>query len=208
VYRALGNSLSDALDYLSSTNLSNVSFGRHDIDGDRLFAIVRGYKPKPLSQIVWESHQCYIDVQYLVEGVEQMGCLNLGDSGMTVTVDNEEDDHIIYDAQGELFEVRGGTFVVYTPQDVHAPGLKPSSFADQPVGSQDRRQGAGQRYVGTVRGLNDGGKDKFAAIAVAVSSLSEYWTHGNRRPSTLMFGKSTSSPCRLSSRSTTKNVWA
>ena len=128
-YRALGKSLADALDYLGGTDFSKVEPGRHDVDGDRLFAIVQRYEPKPLAQIVWESHRRYIDVQYVVEGVERMGCVNLGDGGLTVTEDNAEDDYIFYDAQGELFEVRGGTFVIYTPQDVHAPSLAPASPA-------------------------------------------------------------------------------
>ena len=126
-YQRLGKSLAEALDYLGSTDFSKVEAGRHGIDGDRLFAIVQRYEPKPLSEIIWESHRRYIDVQYVVEGTERMGYVNLGDGGMTVTEDNSESDYIFYDAQGELFEVQGGTFVIYTPQDVHAPSLAPAS---------------------------------------------------------------------------------
>ena len=122
-YRPLGTNLAAALDYLRRTDFSQVPAGRHDVDGDRVFAIVQRYRPKSLAQIVWEAHRQYIDVQYLVAGMERMGYVPLGD-GLTVRQPYDaEKDAILFDADGQLFVVSAGQFVIFAPNDVHAPGL-------------------------------------------------------------------------------------
>ena len=62
-----------ALEYLRTTDMAAAALGRHDIDGDRLFALVQEYKTRPAADCVWEAHRRYVDVQYIVRGAERMG---------------------------------------------------------------------------------------------------------------------------------------
>jgi YhcH/YjgK/YiaL family protein len=122
-YHSLGPGLKRAFEYLARTDFSHVPDGRHPLDGDEVFAIVQRYQPKPLTAAMWEAHRRYIDVQYVAEGVERMGYAPLDDH-LPVRQDyNPERDFVFYDTRGDLFDVPAGHFVVFTPQDVHAPSL-------------------------------------------------------------------------------------
>ena len=123
MYRALSDEMALALDYLRETDFRKVADGRHELDGDRVYAIVLRYRPKPLAEARWEAHRRYIDVQYVAQGIERMGCTSLrGDLPVRQPYDAKKD-LVFYDAEGELFEVRAGGFAVFAPHDVHAPGL-------------------------------------------------------------------------------------
>jgi biofilm protein TabA len=122
-YRQLDTNVGHALEYLAATDFGNVPDGKYELDGQRMFAIVQRYQPKQVAQIVWESHRKYLDVQYMAAGAERMGCVTLSDR-ISITKDYDpERDIVFYDAQGDLFTVSKGSFVVFAPQDVHAPGL-------------------------------------------------------------------------------------
>ena len=73
LYARLGSSIGEALEYLATTDFSDMPNGKHMIDGDRLFIVVQRYRPKPLSEIIWEAHRDYIDVQYVVSGAGPHG---------------------------------------------------------------------------------------------------------------------------------------
>ena len=123
MYRALAVEIARALDYLQQTDLRALADGRHELDGDRLFAIVQRYRPKPAAEAVWEAHRKYIDVQYIVDGAERMGYTYLR-SGLVVRQPYDaQKDYAFYDATGDLLEVPAGSFVIFAPHDVHAPGL-------------------------------------------------------------------------------------
>ncbi|MGA2796642.1 MAG: YhcH/YjgK/YiaL family protein [Thermoguttaceae bacterium] len=132
-YRQLGSRVGEALEYLATTDFAKMPDGKYEIDGQRIYAIVQRYRPRPLAEIVWESHRKYIDVQYVVQGAERMGYAPLGE-GMSIKQDyNPERDIVFYDAQGDFFIVPERSFVVFAPQDVHAPGLavdRPGSGGD------------------------------------------------------------------------------
>lgn len=122
LYRSLGPRVGAALDYLRTTDFSQVTEGRHELDGDRLVAILQRYRTRPPAKARWEAHQQYLDVQYLVEGVERIGWAALGLWPVAEPHDAAKD-VAFYEAQGDLFELRAGTFAIFGPQDIHAPGL-------------------------------------------------------------------------------------
>lgn len=126
-YRCLGPRIAAALDYLRQTDFSQVAEGRHELDGDRLIAIVQRYQTRPHSEIIWESHRRYIDVQYIVTGTEQMGYVGLRPDLPVKQPYDEAKDVAFYDTQGSLFLFAPGNFAIFAPQDVHAPGLAAGS---------------------------------------------------------------------------------
>jgi len=123
MYRSVAVDIARALDYLQETNLRKLANGRHTLDGERLFAIVQRYRPKPAAEARWEAHRKYIDVQYIVDGCERMGYTYLRNELVVETPYDAQKDIIFYQAQGDLLEVPAGSFVIFTPHDVHAPGL-------------------------------------------------------------------------------------
>jgi YhcH/YjgK/YiaL family protein len=123
LYRSMGANIASALDFLRRTGFSQMPVGRHEVDGDRVFAIVQRYRPKPLAQIVWEAHRRYVDVQYIAAGAERMGYAPLGDGLSVRQPYDAEKDAILFDAAGQLFTMLPGDFAIFAPCDVHAPGL-------------------------------------------------------------------------------------
>jgi biofilm protein TabA len=123
MYRPLAVDIARALDYLQQTDLRALADGRYELDGDRLFAMVQRYRPKPVAEATWEAHRQYIDVQYILDGRERMGYTYLrGDLRVRQLYDAQKD-VIFFDAAGDMLDVPAGSFVIFTPHDVHAPGL-------------------------------------------------------------------------------------
>ena len=109
-----------ALEYLRTTNMAAVAIGRHELDGDRLFALVQEYHTRPPDACVWEAHRRYIDVQYVVRGAERMGHARLGQVAEREAYDPARD--VAFFEPGTKFvTVPAGTFAIFGPDDVHAP---------------------------------------------------------------------------------------
>jgi biofilm protein TabA len=109
-----------ALEYLRTTDMNAIGLGRHEIDGDRLFALVQEYVTRPPHECVWEAHRRYIDVQYVVKGVEKMGHAPLSRVVQRHPYDPERD--VTFFEQGEAFvTLAAGSFAIFGPDDVHAP---------------------------------------------------------------------------------------
>lgn len=73
LYKRLHKGIDKALAYIKNTNFDALPVGKHEIDGDAVFAILKEYPTKPIEDQLMESHIKYIDVQYVIEGVEHMG---------------------------------------------------------------------------------------------------------------------------------------
>lgn len=131
-YESLGPGIAQALTYLRSTDFAKLQPGKHEIDDQRVFAIVQEYQPKPLSAAVWEAHHRYIDVQFVAQGTERMGHLSLLDGPKVTTPYDPQKDVVFYEPRGDLMMFTKGDFAIFTPQDVHAPGLA----IDKPDGSR------------------------------------------------------------------------
>jgi YhcH/YjgK/YiaL family protein len=122
-YRQLGTSVAEALEYLATTDFTKLPDGKYELDGPRMFALVNRYRPKPVAEIAWEAHRKFIDVQYIAKGAERMGYAPLGKLLPIKQDYDPQRDIVFYEAEGDLFTVSEGSFAVFAPQDVHAPGL-------------------------------------------------------------------------------------
>ena len=122
LYRGLHPRLFAALDYLRTTDLDRLPLGKTVIDGERLFALVQEYTPKPLAECRYEAHQRYWDVQYVARGRERMGWSHV--SRMQIVEPyNPDRDVAFFSGAGDLFDVPTGSFAIFGPTDAHMPGI-------------------------------------------------------------------------------------
>ncbi len=122
LYAAASPGLAKAFKFLAAADLNALPNGRHEIEGDSLYASVMTYDTKPLDKAVWEAHRRYMDVQYIITGQERMGYAPLG--ALTPRGDyNSEKDCILLDGAGSHFTVTQGMFAVFGPLDAHMPGV-------------------------------------------------------------------------------------
>ena len=130
LYKRLDGRIPAALEYLATTDFAGMAPGRYDIDGHNIYALAQHYTTKPRGQGVWETHRRYIDVQYVVEGIETMGYAPIGNLAVTQAY-SPKDDCALFAGTGDFVTARAGTFVVFFPEDGHMPGL--ASDAPAPV---------------------------------------------------------------------------
>ena len=98
--------------------------GRINIKGDELFINNSNPECKKREDQVLELHHQYIDIQILLEGCETMGWKATDDlkKESVVSSYNEEEDYALYnDAPTTFFDIRPGQFVIFYPEDAHAP---------------------------------------------------------------------------------------
>jgi biofilm protein TabA len=113
--------LRQGLDWLRSRDPGALTDGRHEIDGDRLFALVQQYTTRAPAECRWEAHRKYTDIQYVVRGDERMGYTNIAQTREQEPYDAERD-VAFFEAGTDFVTVRAGMFTVFAPEDVHAPG--------------------------------------------------------------------------------------
>ena len=70
----------------------------------------------------FESHKKYIDLQYILEGTEEMEYADLTDLVSTAPY-SEEMDCEFWSGKGTVLSFRTGDFAVYAPADAHKPAL-------------------------------------------------------------------------------------
>jgi YhcH/YjgK/YiaL family protein len=112
--------LARALEYLRGTDMRSVALGRHDLDGDHLFALVQEYTTRAADQCVWEAHRRYVDVQFVVTGAERMGVASLAQMREREAYDAARD-VAFFEPGSEFVTIRAGMFAIFGPEDVHSP---------------------------------------------------------------------------------------
>jgi len=111
-----------AFDYLKTQNLQTLSLGRHDIDGDNVYASVTDNPTKDFDNTAWESHRNYIDLQYVISGKEKIGVA----SPQTLTIIKPYDasrDAANYSGNGKLYNAIPGTLFLFFPSEAHRPNI-------------------------------------------------------------------------------------
>jgi biofilm protein TabA len=97
--------------------------GRIDMDGANLYALVQAYTTAEPAQKKWETHEVYMDIQYVAAGTERCGWAPVG--AMEPAGDySPEKDIRFYRDSGPSSSVRlqAGCFAILMPEDIHRPG--------------------------------------------------------------------------------------
>ena len=125
LYTALGSRIARGLQFLAETDLAGLTPGKHELDGKRLFALVSDYTPKPLAECRWEAHRHYLDLQYMVSGVERMG---IAPAERLTAEEYQADRDIVWlSGAGDFLTFGPGQFMVLWPADAHMPGVEAGS---------------------------------------------------------------------------------
>lgn len=122
LYKTLNSGISKALTFIETADISNLTLGRHEIDGDNIFAIVSEYFTTEKNNALLEAHNQYIDLQYLIEGFENIGVTTYTNQKPVKAYDLK-DDCVLYDEPYEQIYMKNGMFVIFFRDDIHLPGL-------------------------------------------------------------------------------------
>jgi len=122
-YKGLSKHIDTALDFLINTeNLETIAAGKHEIDGENVFALVFDYDTHDEFEDKWEAHRTYFDLQYIVSGQEKIAISHIDDME-TVTDYHDEGDYQLFKGNGPKITLKKNDFIILAPKDVHQPGI-------------------------------------------------------------------------------------
>ena len=121
--------LARAITYLRDTDFDGLPDGRHDVEGDEIFAVISSYKTDKKEDCISEAHFKYIDVQYLLEGEEFIYYAPLDEQCQTVGHKSEKDDVVVFSevTNENQYHFKAGQIIIFFPWDVHRTKCKTSS---------------------------------------------------------------------------------
>jgi YhcH/YjgK/YiaL family protein len=129
-YDYLSDRFRKAYAFLGRDDLATMPTGRHEIDGDAVFANVMDVTTVPAASKDFEAHRRYFDVQFVVDGEEEFQVAPL--EGLTCTSAYDgKGDCALYAAPSHFTRVvlRSGDMAVVGPEEAH----RPACSLDAPV---------------------------------------------------------------------------
>ena len=112
-YASLNPLFAEAIKFLKTTDLNAQELGKIKLQGDDLVVNFSQTNPKTKEEAKLETHNRFIDIQIPLSGVEVMGY-------------TPREDISFYHGLAESYiPVKPGMFVIFFPQDAHAPGVTP-----------------------------------------------------------------------------------
>ena len=121
-YLPLNKGLAKAFEFLKRPDLADLPTQRHEIDGDRVFAIVAEGPGRKKQDAMLESHRKYIDIQLVVAGSDDMGWKTTSScSQPDDEYDPEADLQFFKDEPDSWVKAKVGMFAIFFPEDAHMP---------------------------------------------------------------------------------------
>lgn len=130
-YFGLHPNFEKAFAYINSTDIENIAPGKYEIDGDNLKAIFSNKTGMSVAESImkFECHNKNIDIQLCINGKETMGWKPRGSCLAENGAYNPEKDVMFYsDAPDMYFGLTNKQFVIFFPEDVHAPMIGEDSI--------------------------------------------------------------------------------
>ncbi|MEY8354248.1 YhcH/YjgK/YiaL family protein [Lachnospiraceae bacterium 54-53] len=107
--------------WLENTDIHSLLAGSYPVMGEAVVANVQEYTTFPADEGLFETHEKYFDIQYVVSGREQFGICKR--EGLKVKERREESDLILYEEPEHCGTVllEEGDLIVVAPEDAHKP---------------------------------------------------------------------------------------
>ncbi len=121
LYYAVHPKFKHAFDYVNQIDINTIAAGRYEIDGGQMYALIQEYNTKLKEDGKWEAHRRYIDLQYVVQGAEGMGCANI--QHLQQGEYDASKDFLPLFGEGDQVALKSGSFVLLFPEDAHMPGM-------------------------------------------------------------------------------------
>ncbi|MCD8080239.1 MAG: YhcH/YjgK/YiaL family protein [Bacteroides sp.] len=126
-YASLNPLFQEAIDFLTSTDLSTLDIGKIELKARDLVVNVSQTSPKTKEQAKLETHNEFIDIQIPLSGEEVMGYTAGKDCLPADAPYNPEKDITFFEGPAQDYiTVKPGMFAIFFPQDGHAPGITPT----------------------------------------------------------------------------------
>jgi biofilm protein TabA len=114
--------LHKAFEALAAHALEAEALGRHDLDGDRMYATITQEASRDPSQRQFEAHRKYIDIHYLVSGKEMIGSADPATLKIATPYGDSKDVELFERPEHyRMLHVLPGNFAVFFTGQAHLP---------------------------------------------------------------------------------------
>jgi biofilm protein TabA len=121
-YFSLNPGFPAAFAFLRRTDLAELPDGRYEVDGEKVYALVQRRVGKRPEDGRLEAHQKYIDIQFVLAGVDHMGWKSLPDCEQIEKPYDQAKDVVHFaDRPAVWITVEPGGFGLFFPEDAHLP---------------------------------------------------------------------------------------
>ena len=128
-YVSLHKGFKGAFEFLFRPELKQLAIGRYEIRDGSIFAIVSKEPGRRKEDAQLETHEKYIDIQLVLDGTDEMEWKPKRSCTQPSTeYDPEDDIQLFADAPDAWISTRSGSFVIFFPEDAHAPLVSSGSL--------------------------------------------------------------------------------
>ncbi len=106
--------------YLADDDLS---CGKHVLDGEKLYAMVQEYTTHPKDGMKFESHERYIDIQFILSGKEEIDACPADTLPLTDPYSKENDCALYGTGSYTPILLQTGDFAIFYPNEAHRPAI-------------------------------------------------------------------------------------
>ena len=117
----LQNRIEKALEFFKKNDLVKLELGKHVIN-DWLYINVQEYETKARNQCRFESHRKYVDIQYMINGIEAIDTADIDKLEIETDYDSDKDVMFWKSKDNQMRSViTKGSYVILYPQNAHMP---------------------------------------------------------------------------------------
>ena len=122
-YLGIHRNLDTAIHFLEKCDLSTLTAGRNEVDGDNVYINRFGYETMPEEKAFFEAHEKYADIHLIVSGEEKIG---VSDPRFLKEFDrNAADDFIGYHGEVDNYShMTTDKFLIAFPGEAHMVKLQ------------------------------------------------------------------------------------
>ena len=123
-YKGLNNNLDTAIDYILKNDLSNLKYGRNEVDNDNVFINKFSYTGAEEIDSFFEGHKNYLDIHIVLSGSEYLGYADVSELTQVTEYDAANDFMKFEGNVKNYIKLEKNDLAITFPEDIHMPKLK------------------------------------------------------------------------------------
>lgn len=124
LYYGVNPKFEKAFDFIRKALAESLPVGKYEIDGTELYAMVQEYTTKEPEAARAEGHRNYIDIQYIIDGIEIMEYENIEKAEIKTEYNPEKDVEFYENSQTPSVCVfKKEDYAIFFPHDIHRPAM-------------------------------------------------------------------------------------
>ena len=124
IYDGVNDKFEKAFEFIQKAVAEKLEVGKYEIDGEKIFAFIQNYDSKLKENSALEGHENYIDIQYIIEGCEMLGVVDVSKVKIKKEYNPEKDVAFYQESKLASYCIATqGDFCIFYPHDIHSPGV-------------------------------------------------------------------------------------